>query len=100
MIKGKMMTGTGVQVESSLYSTSGYCQPGRFSAYAYQIKEILDSGAQTVLEIGPGNGVVTYVLRQAGIRVDTLDHDPALNPDFVVSVLDLPFAPNSYDAVR
>ncbi len=89
----------GIQVDSSHYTKSDYCLPGRFAAYAYQIKEILDSGAKNVLEIGPGNGVVTYVLRKAGLHVDTLDHDPALKPDFVASVLDLPFTPNSYDAV-
>lgn len=88
-----------VQVDSSHYTTTDYCLPGRFAAYAYQIKEILDSGAKKVLEIGPGNGVVTYTLRKAGIHVDTLDHDPALKPDYVASVLDLPFAQNSYDAV-
>lgn len=88
-----------VQVARSHYTTAEYCNPGRFTAYAYQIKEILDSGAKNVLEIGPGNGVVTYVLRQAGIHVDTVDHDPALKPDFVASVLKLPFAPNSYNAV-
>ena len=89
----------GIQVDSSLYTTAGYCIPGRFASYAYQIQEILDCGAKTVLEIGPGNGVVTYVLRKAGIHVDTLDHDPALKTNFVASVLDLPFKPNSYDAV-
>lgn len=89
----------GIQVDSSLYSTSNYCNPGRFATYAYQIKEILDSGAKSILEIGPGNGVVTHVLRQAGLHVDTVDHDPALKPDFVASVLKLPFAPNSYEAV-
>lgn len=92
-------TELGVQVDSSLYTTADYCNPGRFATYAYQIKEILDSGAKNVLEIGPGNGVVTYVLRQAGIHVDTVDHDPALKPDFVASVLKLPFVPNSYNAV-
>ncbi|MFA7061064.1 MAG: class I SAM-dependent methyltransferase [Pedobacter sp.] len=99
MTEHETSTNLGIQVDSSLYTTAGYCFPGRFAAYAYQIKEILDCGAKTVLEIGPGNGVVTYVLRKAGIHVDTLDHDPALKPDFVGSVLDMPFQPNSYDAV-
>ncbi len=92
-------TELGVQVDRSQYTTADYCNPRRFATYAYQIKEILDSGAKNVLEIGPGNGVVTYVLRQAGIHVDTVDHDPALKPDFVASVLKLPSALNSYDAV-
>jgi len=99
MNKQEKISDLGIQVDSSLYLTAGYCLPGRFAAYTYQIKEILDSGARSVLEIGPGNGVVTYVLRQAGIHVDTLDHDGALRPDFVASVLDLPFSSNSYDAV-
>jgi len=99
MTEHKISTHLSVQVDSSLYATAGYCLPGRFAAYAYQIKEILDSGAKKVLEIGPGNGVVTYVLRKAGIKVDTLDHDPSLKPDIVASVLDMPFKPNSYDAV-
>jgi len=88
-----------VQVDGSLYTTTNYCSPGRFAAYAYQVREILDCKAQKVLEIGPGNGVVTYVLRKAGIHVDTLDHDAELKPDFVASILALPFAPNSYDAI-
>jgi len=99
MTEHETTSNLGVQVDSSLYATAGYCCPERFAAYAYQIKEILDSGAKTVLEIGPSNGVATYILRKAGIHVDTIDHDPALKPDFVASVLDLPFAPNAYDAV-
>lgn len=35
------------------------------------------------MEVGPGNSVVTHVLRQVGLRVDTLDHDPDINPDIV-----------------
>jgi 2-polyprenyl-3-methyl-5-hydroxy-6-metoxy-1,4-benzoquinol methylase len=92
-------TKLGVQVDSTHYTTSNYCKPDRFATYSYQINEILETGAKNVLEIGPGNGVVAYVLRQAGIHVDTVDHDPALKPDFVASVLKLPFPPNSYDAV-
>ena len=92
-------TNLGIQVDSSLYSTAYYCDPSRLATYAYQIREIMDSGAKRVLEIGPGNGVVTCILRQAGIHVDTVDHDPALKPDFVASVLNLPFAPNSYNAI-
>jgi len=95
----KTIKADGVQVDRSLYATSEYCLPGRFAAYSYQIREILEAKAQSVLEIGPGNGVVTHVLRQAGIRVDTLDHDPALKPDMVGSVLALPVDDQSYDAV-
>lgn len=89
----------GAQVDSSLYVSSGYCTPARFAMYAYQIKQVLKSKANTVLEIGPGNGVVTYLLRQAGLRVDTMDHDPDLGPDIVASALCMPFPDDSYDLV-
>lgn len=88
-----------IQVPGSLYTSSGYCNPARFASYAYQISEILDSNAKTVLEIGPGNGVVSYILRKANIQVETIDHDASLNPDHVASVLDMPVPVNSFDAV-
>jgi len=99
MIGHKTTAILGVQVDSSQYLTPGYCKPQRFASYSYQINEILNCGAKSVLEIGPGNGVVTYLLRKAGIAVDTLDHDPALNPDIVASILELPLLAKSYDAI-
>jgi hypothetical protein len=60
---------------------------------------MLDTGARTVLEIGPGNGLVSYLLRRAGIHVETLDHDPALSPDHVASLLEIPSEKGAYEAV-
>lgn len=99
MIEGNHTIHLGVQVPPTQYVSASYCSPERFAAYSYQIKETLDSGARRVLEIGMGNGVVTYLLRRAGVRVDTVDHDPALEPDHVASVLELPFEQGAYDAV-
>lgn len=90
---------SGVQVDRSLYATAEYCLPGRFAAYSYQLREVFASGAKSVMEVGPGNGVVTHILRQAGLRVDTLDHDPEIKPDIVGSVLKLPVEDRAYDAV-
>ena len=87
------------QVPSTQYVSANYCSPARFSSYAYQIREVLDTGSRNVLEIGPGNGVVTQMLRAAGVSVTTLDHAPKLNPDVVGSVLDLPFELSSFDTV-
>lgn len=88
-----------VQVDNSHYITSSYCKPARFASYSYQLKEVLECGAQSVLEIGPGNGVVTFLLRQAGIKVDTVDFDETNRPDFVASVLKIPVMTSSYEAV-
>jgi hypothetical protein len=53
----------------------------------------------TVLEIGPGPGVVAHYLTGAGLSVCTVDIDPRLEPDAVASALALPFREDSFDAV-
>ena len=88
-----------IQLEALYYFTKDYCTPQRFSSYSYQFAEVMDCCAERILEIGPGAGVVTYLLRKAGRRVDTLDHDPELKPDIVASLLDIPVADDAYDAV-
>ncbi|MDM7987649.1 MAG: class I SAM-dependent methyltransferase [Smithella sp.] len=88
-----------IQVDSAEYFTEGYCQPTRFASFSYQIKEVLTCKAKSVLEIGIGNAVVTYILRQAGLVVHTVDYDKSLKPDIVASVLSLPVLDKSYDAI-
>jgi SAM-dependent methyltransferase len=88
-----------VQVEDGHYVTAKYCNPGRFAGYGHQVREVLLTKPRSVLEIGPGNGTVTYVLRQAGLDVTTLDFDAGLEPDVVGSVLELPFEADSFDTV-
>lgn len=71
------------------YFTSDYCHPVRFASFSYQLQEVFACKAKKVLEIGIGNSLVSYLLRRASIRVDTVDHDPKLLPDIVASVLAL-----------
>ena len=52
MIEGDHATHLGVQVPPTQYVSASYCSPERFAAYSYQIKETLNSGARTVLEVG------------------------------------------------
>jgi len=99
MIEGDHATHLGVQVPPTQYVSASYCSPERFAAYSYQIKETLNSGARTVLEVGVGNGLVAYLLHRAGVQVVTVDHDPALEPDHVASVLELPFECNAFETV-
>jgi ubiquinone/menaquinone biosynthesis C-methylase UbiE len=87
------------QVGSDTYSRSTYCTPQRFAAYAYAIQEVLACQPKTVLEIGIGNGMVTHVLRNAGVDVTTLDIDEMLKPDQVASVTNIPTPPRPYDVV-
>jgi len=87
------------QVDRAVYFGRGYLNPGRFASYGYQLQEIMSLQPRNVLEIGIGNGVVSYVLRQAGIEVTTLDFDLSLQPDIVASVTHMPSADDSYDVV-
>lgn len=77
----------------------GYDHRARWLSYRYQWDAVLKLGIKKALEIGPGNGTVTDYLRKQGILVTTLDIDPALKPDIVASLLEIPLPDNSFDLV-
>jgi len=81
------------------YLSAEYCSPIRMASYGYQIKEVLSKKPQSLLEVGSGNGIVTYVLRRAKIDVITLDVDNRVKPDVLGTVLELPFKTNSFHGV-
>lgn len=69
------------------------------ASFGYQLREILATAPEKVLEIGIGTGFVAHVLRDAGLAVTTLDLDGALDPDVVGDVTALPFGASSFDVV-
>lgn len=79
----------------------GYDTKKRFINYWHQIEEVKLTDPENVLEIGPGNKLVTDYLRKRGYDVTTVDVNPDLEPDFVESVDSLTetFEPNSFDTV-
>lgn len=89
--------GLPVQVKRGHYLTLSYCKPDRFVSFSYQIREALLSKTGHMLEVGPGNGVVTYMLRVHGVKVETCDIDESVNPDRVCSVADLPYGDSTFD---
>ncbi len=83
-----------------LYFSSEYDTPERFMSYWHQINEISSRQPESVLEIGIGNGFVAdYLKKIKNISVTTLDIDKRLSPDFVGSVLKLPFDDGSFEMV-
>ncbi len=52
-----------------------------------------------VLEIGPGDGHVSWLLRRWGYQLTTCDVEPDVTPDVVGSVSDLPFDSDTFDLV-
>jgi SAM-dependent methyltransferase len=87
------------QVPPDHYWTREYNTKERACSYWHQVDEILGLGAASVLEVGPGGGLVSDWLRRAGVEVTTLDMDPELGVDVHGSVTDIPLEARTFDAV-
>ncbi|MDQ8183728.1 class I SAM-dependent methyltransferase [Pelagicoccus sp. SDUM812005] len=74
-----------------------YLASRRIFSYAHQLSVISQYDADSILEIGPGPGLVTQALRLEKYRVTTVDVQPELNPDIAASVLNLPLDDSSFD---
>lgn len=82
------------------YFNINYLYQGRWISYWYQIKEVVFSNTRSVLEIGPGNKIVSNALKEMGIEVMTMDIDSETNPDFIDNILNpKTIKENSFDAV-
>jgi SAM-dependent methyltransferase len=86
------------QVPVDHYSSRAYNSKPRIASFWHQVDEVLEAGARTALEIGPGSGFVTRWLRSTGVEVTTLDMDPAVQADAQGSVTELPFPTDEFDA--
>lgn len=74
-----------VQVDAKGYESSAYMTPSRWTTTSLLVREVLrhvDRGS-TIVEIGPGSGLLTTILRSFGYAVKTVDIDPAVKPDVV-----------------
>jgi len=76
-----------------------YADITSFISYFYQINSVIDAKANTVLEVGIGNRIVSTYLRQSGYKVTTFDINKALEPDVVGDIRNLPFKNNMFDVV-
>ncbi|TAL50344.1 methyltransferase type 11 [Patescibacteria group bacterium] len=78
------------QHENVDYQSSSYLSKSRWISYWYQINEVHQTTANaSVLEIGPGNNLVTGVLRGMGHQVKTVDRDWKTKPDYLTDVRQL-----------
>ena len=90
-----------VQVDASHY-LQDYMTLPRMVTHWHQASEVADltrDGGKRVLEIGPGPGHTTWLLRQWGLEVTTLDFDESVHPDLVADVTDIPSPDGAYDCV-
>lgn len=87
------------QTVASEYQAHSYRKQERWDSFWHQIDLVRRESPGSVLEIGPGPGIVTRALRDSGIAVTTLDVAEDVHPDVVGSITALPFPDKSFDAV-
>ncbi|OSQ41793.1 hypothetical protein THS27_17600 [Thalassospira sp. MCCC 1A01428] len=85
------------QVLSDHYKFSKYLTPERWASIWHQINEITKIEPNTVLEIGPGNGLLKTLLNMDRINVTTLDYVEDTHPDIIASATNIPLSDNSFD---
>jgi len=77
-----------------------YMTKKRWNSFFHQIDEIISDDVDTVLEVGVGTGFLGLVLVHLfHFKYNSIDTREDLHPDFIGSVLDMPFPDDSYDVV-
>ena len=74
----------------------------RYTQYYFQLIEILNlpkSGINSILEVGPGLGILKNLLSNYDYKYLSLDLDKKNNPDILGSVTDIPITNNSVDLI-
>lgn len=88
------------QVESAHYFQENYLTIARFISYYYQVDFIRNTGAQKILFIGVGDGMVPTMLKKnREYDVTTLDIDADLCPDVIADIQTVDFPDDSFDLV-
>jgi ubiquinone/menaquinone biosynthesis C-methylase UbiE len=87
------------QVEQSHYEFKKYITKPRWSSVWHQLNEVFSVSPSQVLEIGPGSGIFKELAGHFGIKVETVDIDTELKPNYIASATKLPLADNTYDCV-
>lgn len=77
-------------LELKEYFADQYFSIPTLFSQAFQINGIHKMNPRSVLEIGPGNGLVSSFLRRSGIDVTTADINPALEPDICAPLSEIP----------
>ena len=87
------------QIDKSHYEFHNYISQDRWISLWYQLSEVMSLKPRSVLEVGPGPGLLKTFAKNCGVSVETVDIDPELRPDCVASATSLPFSENAYGCV-
>jgi ubiquinone/menaquinone biosynthesis C-methylase UbiE len=85
------------QVNASHYSFESYMRKERWNSVWHQLDEIIKLQPLSVLEVGPGSGLFKSIAMSFGLKIETVDVDPELKPDYVGSAIALPFREGQFE---
>jgi ubiquinone/menaquinone biosynthesis C-methylase UbiE len=101
----KTISGRTFEQEASIpmerYFDASYFNRKQFDSLISQLLAVNSLSPSTVLEIGPGNGIVSDILRKSGRKVTTFDINENLRPDVVGNIVEIDkiFDDNSFDLI-
>ncbi|TIM16076.1 MAG: class I SAM-dependent methyltransferase [Mesorhizobium sp.] len=87
------------QVDRAHYNFDKYVRRTRWNSFWYQLREVSKCDPASVLEVGPGDGTFSRLLRNIGIPVTTLDIASDLEPDILGSLMRMPIDDSAFDLV-
>jgi ubiquinone/menaquinone biosynthesis C-methylase UbiE len=87
------------QVENSHYWKETYLCKERFLHYREQFITLLKLSPSSILEIGPGPGLLSIMLRRICEKVITVDFADDLKPDIVADIKNIPIENAMFDVV-
>lgn len=81
------------------YLLKNYDHFNRWIDYYYQKELIFETDPKSVLEIGPGSGVLGYILKNSGVKYKSVDIERTLTSDYIADIRKLPIKDNMFDTV-
>lgn len=88
------------QVEAIKYDFKRYVSKPRWNSFYHQIDEIISINPTSILEIGVGSGVLRTIIKYLlCCNYESMDIDEELKPDYIGSILKMPFPDKKYDVI-
>lgn len=88
------------QVDRTHYAFGRYMSKFRWSSLWYQLREVLENDSVgSVLEVGPGSGLMGLILASYNISYKSIDIAEDLNPTYVGNLVDLADTIGQFDCV-
>jgi len=87
------------QVEKEHYKFDRYMSMYRWSSLWYQLKEVLKDDVQSLLEVGPGSGLMGLISSFYKVSYCSVDIAADLEPTYVGNLVDLTDVVGQFDCV-